>query len=168
MSKAFLKESDLSDEPDLAPRPVLPVGAKNYITPEGARALRAKLEHLLNHLRPSLVAGGSDPEKKAELQRLDRQIRGVEQSLRTAEIAFPPEIPDDRIRFGATVTLREPEGSLATYRIVGVDEMDLERNWISWISPLAGALLGSNKGGRVSFRTPAGLRELEVLDVAYQ
>jgi transcription elongation factor GreB len=168
MSKAFLKESDLEDEPDLAPRPVLPVGAKNYITPEGARALRARLEHLLNRLRPSLVSDSSNPEKKAQLQRLDRQIRTVEQSLRSAEIVLPPESADGRIRFGATVTLREPDQSLSTYRIVGVDEMDLERNWISWISPLAGALLGSSKGGRVSFRTPSGPRELEVVDVVYE
>ena len=168
MSRAFVKESDMPDEPIFAPPALLPPGTKNYITPAGAKTLRAQLDHLLDEVRPPLAAPGQDTEIKIELQRLDHRIRALEQSLRTAEVVPPPPEGDDSIRFGATVTVKEAKSGRSTYRIVGVDEIDLDRSWISWLSPLARALLTAKKGDRVQFHSPAGMRELQVLDVRYE
>lgn len=168
MSRAFVKESDFPDEPHFAPPTLLPPGAKNYITAAGARRLRAQLDHLLNEVRPPLTGSHQDTDVKLELQRLDRQIRALEQSLRSAEIVLPPKQDTDSVRFGATVTVSDGKGEPSTYRIVGVDEMVLSRNWISWVSPLARALLSATKGQRVQFNSPAGPRTLEIMDVQYR
>lgn len=168
MSRAFVRESDFPDEPNFAPPALLPAGVKNYITAAGAKRLRAQLDHLLNEVRPPLTGSHQDTDVKLELQRLDRQIRALEQSLRSAEIVSPPEQDTDSVRFGATVTVREGKGEPSTYRIVGVDEMDLSQNWISWVSPLARALLSAKIGQRVPFNSPAGARELEIVDLRYE
>jgi transcription elongation factor GreB len=72
------------------------------------------------------------------------------------------------VRFGATVTVRESDGSQTRYRIVGVDETDLERNWVSWLTPIARALINAKLGERVSFKAPRAARELEVVAIEYE
>lgn len=169
MSKAFTREDDTGDEPVL-PRPVslLPPGAKNYLTARGAETLRGELAHLLATERPPLVARMHDPDAKRELQALDRRIQYLQDSLRTAEVTKAPPPPHDVVRFGATVTVRERSGNPATYRIVGVDETDFHADNISWLSPLARALLNARLGERVAFKAPRGLTELEIAGITYE
>ncbi|MEO6004108.1 MAG: GreA/GreB family elongation factor [Opitutus sp.] len=167
MSKAFLRESDLADEP-VVPNPIapLPPGAKNLLTTRGADRLRDELSRLTDIERPPLAAqSASDPDLKRDLQVLDQRIRYLRESLRTATIVDPPGHSDGVARFGSTITVRDTQGELARYRIVGVDETDLEQGCISWLSPLARALVNARNGTSVSFSTPAGPSTLEVVAV---
>lgn len=167
MSKAFVRESDHPDLPE--PPPLvspLPPGAKNYLTPDGAERLRAEVARLADTERPRLAAAAArDDEAKAQLQALDQRLRYLRGSLRSGVVAPPP---DDRdvVKFGAVVTVRDAGGE-ARYRIVGVDETDVDRGWVSWLSPLARALMNARKGERVAFNAPSGRKELEVVAVEY-
>jgi transcription elongation factor GreB len=165
MSKAFLRESDTEEAPERPP-PVslLPPGTKNLLTPDGAERLRAELTRLVEVERPPLATAGRDADTKRELLALDQRIRHLENSLRTAEIV-PSSSSEETVRFGATVAVRDRSGELSRYRIVGVDETDLTRGWISWQSPLARALLNARRGQRVAFRAPSGPQELEIVEI---
>ncbi len=168
MSKAFLRESDSDVEPDSpVPVAVLPPGAKNYLTAGGVRRLQEELRRLTEDERPALAARLPDPEARQALNVLDRRVRYVQESLRTAVVGEDAG-PADVVRFGATVTLREPDGSQDRYRIVGVDEADAGRNWISWQSPLARAIMQARRGQRVKFIRPRGPVELEIVEIAYE
>ena len=150
MSRAFVRESDAA--PDrLVPRrsAPLPPGADNYITAGGAQRLRDELTRLAALARP----------RSAEVE---DQIRHLHDSLQTAVVVPPPASPDGHVRFGATVTIRDQAGE-TSYRIVGVNETEPERNWISWVSPVAKVLLNARVGQRVKFRNT----ELAIVRVAY-
>ncbi len=151
MSKAFTLESDDLPERPAPPRPTstLPPGVRNYITPSGAKRLQDELD--------DLVKTGSTTPRLAALQQI----------LQTIEIAPPPAPPWDQVRFGATVKIRDSSGEDETFRIVGVDETDVDRDWISWLSPVARALMNARVGEKVKIHLPAGARELEILSVAY-
>src|SRR5262245_43306377 len=151
MSRAFVRESDAPQLPELPPYvSPLPPGAKNYLTPGGAQRLRDELARLRSTERPPLASAPADDiEAKHRLQVLDQRIRHLQESLRTAEITENPPGPTDVVRFGATVTVREATGTETRYRIVGVDETDLDRNWVSWLTPIARALLNAKRGDRV-------------------
>jgi transcription elongation factor GreB len=166
MSKAFTRESD--DEQDEVPvvRSSLPEGVRNLITQSGAARLREELERMVNVGRPAL-AGDADPDARRRLRALDARIRQLDEALQGAVIVPPPETGDDRVRFGATVTVRGRDGE-ETYRIVGVDEADAARGSVSWLSPIARALLDAPVGGRVKFRFPSGEEELEILSAKYE
>ncbi|MBL9212677.1 MAG: GreA/GreB family elongation factor [Opitutaceae bacterium] len=168
MSRAFVRESDSSSLPELPP-PVspLPPGTKNLLTPGGAQRLREELTRRLESERPPLAAAPTDDvDAKRELQVLDQRIRYLQESLRTAEIAPVTPGPAEVVHFGTTVTVREKDGLVTSYRIVGVDETDLDRNWVSWLSPLARALANARVGDRVQFKAPRGVRELEIVAIA--
>jgi transcription elongation factor GreB len=183
MSKAFTKENDHSndaegeDEPDVG----LPSGTKNYITLEGADRLRAELRQLLVADRPETVkvvswaaSNGDRSENgdylygKKRLREIDRRIRFLQRRLDAAEVVECEKNETDQVLFGAWVKLRDEEGRERTYRIVGIDETDPKRGFISWISPVAKALLQARKGDAVNVRTPKGEEELEILDVRYR
>lgn len=170
VSKAFVRESDFGDLPEIPPpASPLPPGARNYMTAGGVARLRRELAQRLEEERPKLASAPADDlESKRELQVLDQRIRYLQESLRTAEVAAAPPASDDVVRFGATVTVRENSGAETTYRIVGVDETDLDRNWVSWLSPIARALLNARVGQRVVFKLPRGQKELEIVAVAYE
>lgn len=170
MSRAFVRESDIPTLPDLPPQlSPLPPGAKNYITPGGIALLRAELERLVDRERPALASAPTDDtDAKAALQTLDQRIRYVQQSLRSAKVVLPRAEDAGTVRFGATVTVRETGAPPIRYRIVGVDETDLERNRISWLSPLARTLQNAKVGDRVVLKAPRGQRELEVLAIEYE
>lgn len=171
MSKAFTRESDdLPDDPvpPRLPSSLLPPGAKNYLTPGGARRLHEELEHLIQVERPLHARSADDNEAKRQLVSLDHRIRQLQQSLQAAVVVPPPLTPKDRIRFGATVKVRDRSGAESRYRIVGVDETDLDQGWVSWLSPIAKALLNAQLGQRVRIQLPTGLEELVVLDIDYQ
>lgn len=154
-----------------------------YLTPGGARKMRAELKDILYTLRPEMVntaawaASNGDRSENADyhyakrrLRQLDSRIRFLSQRLEAATIVDPVEqqnIARGRVLFGATVRVENEEGEEKTYSIVGADELDLSRGRISWTSPLGRALLGSQPGDLVSFVAPGGKTELEVLKVEY-
>ncbi|MDP9004029.1 MAG: GreA/GreB family elongation factor [Verrucomicrobiota bacterium] len=170
MSKAFTREeNDGPDIPDLPPlSSSLGSGARNYITATGAQKLRDQLQQAVEITRPALASSSDDPDAKRQLARLDQRIMQLEESLHAAEIVAPPEGASDVVRFGATVTVRESDGTKTSYRIVGVDEMDLDRNWVSWMSPIAKALLNARQGQSVPFKFPSGQETLEIIDIRYE
>ena len=174
MSKAFTRESDDAPERPVISLPVspLPPGAKNYLTPDGAQDFRDSLNRLLELDRPRAVASASgNPNASTgvsdELLAIDQRIARLTQCLQTAVVVEPPPPPHVQVRFGATVSVRSRAGVETVYRIVGVDEADLDRNWVSWLSPIARALINARLGQRVRFQYPAGEEELEIVRIDY-
>jgi transcription elongation factor GreB len=170
MSKAFTRDENEGPEiPDVPPTAsVLAPGAKNYITREGAEKLRTELQRLVEVTRPELVDSRDDPDAKRQLTRIDQRIRQLEESLQSAEIVEPADDAKDAVRFGAWVTVRESRGEETTYRIVGVDETDVDNNWVSWMSPIARALLNRKRGERIRFKFPSGEDSLEIKEIRYE
>jgi transcription elongation factor GreB len=157
MSKAFTRESDESGDDAIPPtRPSLPPGTTNYITPQGAERLTQRLDNLLETRRQSSDTPNSD------VRKLDAAIRALQQILSSVVVAQPSPNPE-KVAFGTTVRIRHQNGEEETYHIVGVEESDPENGSISWLSPLARALLSRKVGDKVSFRTPSGLDELTVV-----
>ena len=167
MSKAFTREPDSGAEEISAFRPQLPPGTRNFITRVGADGLRQRLTDLLERKQAlgtrSIEASAT---VEADLRKLESAIRRLQQTLASVVVA---EIPADqeKVAFGATVTVRHGNGAEAAYQIVGVEEADPERGSISWISPLARALLLRRAGDTVRFRSPAGDEELAIMTVRY-
>jgi transcription elongation factor GreB len=170
VSKAFTRDENEGPEiPDVLPMASsLTPGSKNYITAEGAQKLRDELQRLVEVTRPELVDARDDPDAKRQLARLDQRIIQLEESLHAAEIVEPPSEPAEVVRFGAYVTVRESDGSETRYRIVGVDETDLDNNWVSWMSPIAKALLNRKCGERIRFKFPSGEETLEIKEISYE
>jgi transcription elongation factor GreB len=169
MSKAFTRESDDIPERPVLPQPVSPVpaGAKNYLTRAGSQRLREELERLVEIERPRLTGLPEGSESKRQIQAVDQRIRHLQQSLQTAVVVEPPAELEDRVRFGAMVTVRDSDGEEEVYQIVGVDEIDLDRGQVSWLSPVAKALLNARVGERVRFKLPSGEKELQIVGVRY-
>ena len=184
MNKAFVKEDAPEEEEAHASVPALPHGTKNYMTRRGYALLKAELEQLVKGERPALVQvvswaakNGDRSENgdylygKKRLREIDRRIRFLIKRLDQAEVVDPaaPREPDAALRvfFGATVSIRNQRGDERRLSIVGIDEADTTQGYVSWISPVARALLRAREGDTVSVATPAGIEELEVLEVAY-
>jgi len=179
MNKAFVKEPD--EEGELEPAQQLPVGLKNYITPFGYQLLKDELDQLWKVERPALVktitwaaSNGDRSENgdyiygKKRLREIDKRIRFLSKRLDNAEVIDPVQrINCDQVFFGATVTVCGEDGSERTYSIVGVDEADPARGLISWVSPLAKALLKARADDVVMLRIPGGAEELVVAEVVY-
>lgn len=182
MSKAFIPEQETEEEDEAPTSPVLPGGTKNYVTPGGYARLQSELSHLVKVERPQVVnvvawaaSNGDRSENgdyiygKKRLREIDRRIRFLSKRLDNALVVDPSQREEtQRVYFGATVTVCDERGETATYSIVGIDEADPGRGHISWISPLASALLKAEVGDQVRFYAPGGLRELQVLNVAYR
>lgn len=171
MSRAFTREDDARDV--VVPRRVspLPPGARNYLTNLGAERLRAELKDL-HERAPRLIAaaaeeGGRGADAKEELQRAEERIAYLQQSLASADIASPPPAPHDVVRFGAKVAVRDAKGVESTYHIVGVDETDFFSDAVSWLSPIARALLNARLGQKVPFKFPSGATQLEIVAIRY-
>lgn len=160
MSRAFVREDDFKEQAPLRPMPTLPVGVKNYITRAGADGLRAEVAKLDEERSKAAVA-----KDRAQVANVDARIARVEDILRSVTIVEPAAA--EEVRFGANVTVKYPSGDVEVFRVVGVNEIDLERNFISWQSPLARALMGAKAGDVVKFKAPAGEQRLEVLKVEY-
>ncbi len=183
MSKAFTKEGDEPEEDlDLQPdAAAIPPGAKNYITPAGYRRLKDEFAELWEKERPKLVdiiawaAGNGDRSEngdylygKKRLREVDRRIRYLSKRLEQAEVVDNVGRNHERVYFGATVTYADRAGQERTVSIVGMDEVDPVRGRVSWISPIAKALLKSREGDTVMLRTPAGVEEVEVIEIRYE
>ena len=183
MSKAFTRETDAApdDEGDEPGLPPLPAGTRNYMTPDGYRRLRAELMTLLDVERPKVVEivswaakNGDRSENgdylygKKRLREIDRRIRFLTRRLDQAEVADPSaHHGNDQIFFGATVTYEGADGQARTITIKGIDEADSLAGEVSWISPIARALLKAREGDEVRLVTPAGVETIEVLEVRY-
>jgi transcription elongation factor GreB len=166
MSKAFTKEDDDAVEEMFPLRPALPPGAVNYLTPEGERLLRKKLAWLAEEERPPLLAAKEDETARRRLRQVEAQMRDLAQRLEEA-VVMPPPVGRREVNFGATVTVRDQSGVEFEYRIVGVNEAELEECWISAASPLARLLMGRRTGDRVVLRGAVEERRLQILAVAY-
>jgi transcription elongation factor GreB len=169
MSKAFTKESDdEGDSPVSRPASVLPPGMKNYLTARGAEGLRAEMQEL-ERARKAVAASQEDEgEIRRKLQKLTQRMREVEEKLRLAEVVPPPARPWEQVRFGATVRVRDASGEETRYRIVGVGETDLEKDRVSWVSPMARALMNRRVGDKARIQAPGGERVLEILEIGYE
>jgi transcription elongation factor GreB len=180
MNKAFTKESDADDD-DGAALPEIPAGTKNYITPQGYARLRAELLELIDVERPKVVdvvhwaaSNGDRSENgdyiygKKRLREIDRRIRFLTKRLEIAEVADPAvHHGNDQVFFGATVTYADESGDEHTVTIKGIDEADHAKGEVSWISPIARALLKAREGDVVKLVTPAGVQEIEIVSVEY-
>ena len=180
MSKAFTKESDGDDEDDIV-LPPLPAGGKNYITPEGYVRLRAELLALIDDERPKVVEAvhwaarnGDRSENgdyiygKKRLREIDRRIRFLTKRLEIAEVTDPSvHHGKEQVFFGATVTYEEEDGLQRTVTIMGIDEADNMQSQVSWISPIARALLRTSVGDVARLNTPAGMQDIEIIAVTY-
>lgn len=184
MNKAFVKEQDGEDDDgaDLAVSR-LPAGSKNYMTRRGYDCLRRELDQLVRVDRPKLVetvawaAGNGDRSEngdyiygKKRLREIDRRIRFLIKRIESAEVV-DPELQQgmEQVFFGATLTIEDLDsGEAGTWQIVGVDEADASAGRISWIAPLARALMKAREGDVVRFNSPSGMREIEVVEIIYR
>ena len=184
MSKAFTREDDDAIDDDVEEASPLPEGARNYMTPGGFARLKAELNALVDKDRPEVVAtvswaasNGDRSENgdyiygKKRLREIDRRIRFLVRRLDNAEVVDPAAPRDDdaesQVFFGATVTVANAQGGERTISIVGIDEIDTQRGYVSWISPMARALLKAREGDTVTVRTPGGIEQLDVVAVRY-
>ena len=182
MSKAFTKENtDAPEDEDDIVLPALPAGSKNYMTPGGHGRLKAELEQLTTVERPevtrvvSWAASNGDRSEngdylygKKRLREIDRRMRYLIKRLDAAEVIDPATRDTEQIYFGATVTVVNKRGEERTVSIVGLDEVDPQRGYVSWVSPIARVLTKNHEGDVVMLPTPAGLEELEILSVEYK
>ncbi len=182
MSKAFTKETDNELDGDLPDEPEpLPAGLKNYITPAGLERLRGELDELWIVERPKVVevvawaAGNGDRSEngdyiygKKRLREIDRRVRFLRKRIEIAEVVDSKlQKNRDQVFFGATVTYADSSDRERTVRLVGVDEVRSEQGEISWVSPVARALLKAREGDAVAVRTPRGVEEIEVVAISY-
>ena len=185
MSKTVTEESENEAAEPEGPGP-LPKGAKNYVTPNGLRLLREELDQLRRVERPKVVevvawaAGNGDRSEngdyiygKKRLREIDRRLRFLIKRIESAEVVDPARQKNrDRVFFGATVTYVNADGGLdeeaTTLRIVGIDEASTARGEVSWVSPIARALMKAEEGDVVTLRTPEGARRIEVVKIAYK
>jgi transcription elongation factor GreB len=183
MSKAFTRENDdADDDEENAALPPIPAGSKNYLTPAGYRRLKDEYMNLLDVERPNMVqtvswaaSNGDRSENgdyiygKKRLREIDRRLRFLAKRMENSEVIDPVSRQGcEQVFFGATVTLEHADGTERTYSIVGIDEADVSRGLISWVSPLARALLKARADDSILLRLPQGVEEILVLAVCYQ
>jgi transcription elongation factor GreB len=181
MSKAFVKEGEDAEEDEEYEAPTLPAGTKNYMTLDGFRGMKAELLRLLDLERPEVVrtvswaaSNGDRSENgdyiygKKRLREIDRRIRFLTRRLDAAEVVdVAAREATDQVFFGATVAYQASRGGPQRVTIVGVDEVDPAQRRVSWVSPIARALLKAREGDTVQFMTPSGPETVEVLEVIY-
>lgn len=181
MSKAFTKETDAADDDAPETGTPLPSGAKNYMTPQGFAAMQEEIRKLAREERPKVVetvawaAGNGDRSEngdyiygKQRLREIDRRLRYLTKRLESAEVVDPArQTRRDQVFFGATVTYATDEGLERTITIVGVDEATSDAKRISWVSPMARALLKAREGDTVELATPGGVETIEVITIEY-
>jgi len=182
VSKAFTREDEDGDvEADSTEESAPVPGGRNFITPGGAERLRAELRKLRYEERPEVTrtvawaAGNGDRSEngdylygKKRLREIDRRMRFLAKRLEAAEVINPTSVKVNHVQFGATVTVRYDDDSEKIFSIVGVDEVEVGRGRISWMSPLARALMKASEGDIISFNAPGGQQDLEVLKIEYR
>ena len=179
MSKAFTKDASDAPEEELDAPPALPAGGKNYISPQGYARLKAELRELVEVERPEVVktvawaaSNGDRSENgdylygKKRLREIDRRVRFIIKRLESAQVVRSSGRDTDQVFFGARVRIKSKD-AIREIQILGVDEVDPPRGIVSWISPIAKALIKAREGDSVTLRTPAGEERLEILEVRY-
>jgi transcription elongation factor GreB len=164
MSKAFTRENDDFEEETVFSKAGLPSGTRNHMTSDGAECLKTELGGLVER-RQHYEEGGGEESARAELRRINARIHTISERLAKADVAPVANERITEVRFGMFVTIRDVDGIEDEYRIVGVDEVDLEAGWISWLSPLSQALIGRKAGEKVRFHAPAGEKNLQILRI---
>jgi transcription elongation factor GreB len=181
VNKAFTREASPEEEDDEAGLPPIPSGGKNYITPQGYARIRSELLQLIDEERPKVVeivhwaaSNGDRSENgdyiygKKRLREIDRRIRFLTKRMELASVTDPAvHFGSDQVFFGATVTYEDELGNAKTITILGIDESDSLNAQVSWVSPIARALLKSKVGDVVRLQTPAGMQDIEVIQVSY-
>ena len=181
MSKAFTREPSIDNDDDEAGLPPIPAGGKNYITPQGYARMRTELLTLIDDERPKVVeivhwaaSNGDRSENgdyiygKKRLREIDRRIRFLTKRMELASVTDPAvHFGSDQVFFGATVTYEDDQGIAKTITILGIDEADSLNGQVSWVSPIARALLKSRVGDVVRLQTPVGMQDIEVIQVSY-
>lgn len=165
MSKAFTRENDDAESGTAPARAEVLGGGRRYMTADGAERLRKELASLEERLLQKENAGDLDEETRQELRRIKARMQAIAGTLASADIVANADGPVSEVRFGLFVTIRHPDGTEDEYRLVGVDEVDLDGTTISWVSPLAQALLGRRAGDVVRFEAPAGERVLQIVRI---
>ena len=165
MSRGFVKEDDLEHAgTDLPERPVSE--HPNYVTPAGLQQLQQQV-HELEHQRLPLVDRKEDPSAQQQLARINRDLRYVQARLESVILVDPTQQNRDQVLFGAKVRVEDENGDEHEFTLVGEDEADIALNKVSWVSPLARALLGHKVGETVTWRRPAGDLSLEIVEIDY-
>ena len=181
MSKAFTREPTVDNDEDEAGLPPIPAGGKNYITPQGYARMRSELLTLIDDERPKVVeivhwaaSNGDRSENgdyiygKKRLREIDRRIRFLTKRMELASVTDPAvHFGSEQVFFGATVTYEDDQGHSKTITILGIDEADSLSGQVSWVSPVARALLKSKVGDVVRLQTPVGMQDIEVTQVSY-
>ena len=181
MSKAFTREPTVDNDEDEAGLPPIPAGGKNYITPQGYARMRKELLTLIDDERPKVVeivhwaaSNGDRSENgdyiygKKRLREIDRRIRFLTKRMELASVTDPAvHFGSDQVFLGATVTYEDDQGIAKTITILGIDEADSLNGQVSWVSPIARALLKSKVGDVVRLQTPVGMQDIEVIQVSY-
>ena len=180
MSKAFVRDSEPEELDVPEERPATRPGSRNYLSPAGYARLKAELKALVEIERPKVVqvvawaaSNGDRSENgdylygKKRLREIDRRVRFLIKRLEGADVVDSAGRDSDQVYFGATVTVADESGAQRTVSIVGVDEIDPQRGRVSWISPMATALLKGSVGDVVTLRTPRGNEDLEILEIRY-
>ncbi|MDR3404783.1 MAG: GreA/GreB family elongation factor [Chthoniobacter sp.] len=164
MSKAFTRENDDHAEETTFAKATLPSGTRNYMTADGAERLRSDLAALFERRRQQ-EGDGDGETARDELHRTNSRIQTLSQRLAAADVVPMSVEPIDEVRFGMFVTIRDGDGVEDEYRLVGVDEADFEAGWISWLSPLAQALIGKKVGEVARFQAPAGEKNFRIVGI---
>jgi transcription elongation factor GreB len=162
MSKAFTKEDSAPDTVVVPPRPPLPAGVPNYVTPRGLELLRAE-RRALELARNAIEQQTDESRRVGALASWSQRMAELEQRIGSAEVV--EAVQQDVVRFGARVTVADAKGREQAYEIVGVDEADPALGKVAFLSPIAKALLGAEVGDSVTVRKPGGAEKLEIVAV---
>jgi transcription elongation factor GreB len=165
MSRGFVKEDDQEEIPMVPQRAYLPEGVTNFVTPAGMDQLLSEKQMLIDE--KDSLSSGSDNEKRIALNLINAKLQLLDRRIAEARVVSPNEQPSDEIRFGATVTLRSKESGTQTFQIVGVDEADISRGKISFLSPLAKTLINKKVGDKVVLKRPTEEVVYEVVGIGF-
>jgi len=166
MSRGFVKEDDLElAGTDLPERPLSPHA--NYVTPEGLQTLQHTVK-TLDTARNQYVARKEDPSAQQKLAEIDRDLRYFVARLESAQLVDPAQQPRHTVLFGAKVLVEDETGEQSVFQIVGEDEADIARQKVSYVSPVAKALLGRKAGDSTVWQRPAGPLQLDILTIEYE
>ncbi|GHA31177.1 transcription elongation factor GreB [Salinimicrobium marinum] len=167
MSRGFVKEDDQEEAPFIPPRASLPAGVINYVTPEGLQQLLEE-RNKLELERTNLVAE-NDTERRRAMAVIDGKMNLLQERINSARVLHPSEQPDDEVRFGAEVRLKDLQKNiLQKFKIVGIDEADVRKQKIAFVAPIARAVTGKKIGEVAEFKLGNEVRELEVLGINYE
>lgn len=167
MSRGFVKEEDQEEAPFIPPRAALPAGVTNYVTPKGLQQLleeREKLEEERAELQTS-----SETEKRRASAVIDGKLNLLNERIHSARVLDPKEQPQDEVRFGALVDIRDSKaGQLQKFQIVGVDEANVKQQKISFVAPIVRAIIGKKIGEVAEFQLGNEKKELRIENITYK